>query len=327
MLNFRSTRYNPVADCNDVREYLAGIKEFINVPDGFGPDTTLVKFGRRSEITTSQKTPVLAELPVGDAVGEIKAIYSAIESALSVKLVNLVYRHLATVPGALEWAWGTVGPAFEEGVFARRSRDVVLMAFPAPSDAVFLGRAGLSEGESRAVLGTIDAYNRANPMNALSLRVIELALEDGRPALWMPTVAKDTRTLPSLLPMTPLDRVADETMKTLNRLAYLTTGDDSGLVPSLFRHFTVWPELLAQLADWLEPLAADGVIEEQVASVKIEADRIAREIFAQLDPPGDGAVMPDEATRSALLKTIQIFPPTICRMIVIGGLLRSALKP
>jgi len=287
----------------------------------------LVKISRRSEITISQKTPVLDELPVGDAVGEIKTIYAAIESALSVKLVNLVYRHLATVPGALEWAWGTVGPAFENGVFAERSRDLVMTAVPAPSDAVFLGRAGLSEREGRAVLETIDAYNRANPMNALSLRVIASALEAGRPALWTPPVATDTRTLPSLLPMTPLDGVRDETMETLYRLAYLTTGDDRGLVPSLFRHFTVWPELLAQLADWLEPLAADGVIEQQVASVTKAADSIAREIFGQLDPPGDGAVLPDEATRSALLKTIEIFPPTICRMIVIGGLLRSALKP
>jgi len=45
-----------------------------------------------------------------------------------------------------------------------------------------------------------------------------------------------------------------------------------------------------------------------------------------LAPPGDGAVLPDAATRDALLKTIEIFPPTICRMIVIGGLLHTALR-
>mgnify|MGYP003647353092 CR=1 FL=1 len=303
------------------------LKILLMNPAGSGPDTAPVMTGRRSKIRNSQKTPVLEELAVEDAVGEIKTIYAAIESALSVKLVNLVYRHLATVPGALEWAWGTVGPGFEKGVFARRSRELVLTPVPAPSGSVSLGRAGLSGMEGRAALETIDAYNRANPMNALSLRVIALALETGRPAVWRQPVAGDTKNLPSLLPMTPLDGASDEAMEMLHRLAHLTTGDDRGLVPSLFRHFTVWPALLAELADWLEPLAADGIIEKQVAAVSIAADRIAREIFRQLDSPGIGAVLPDESTRSALLKTVEIFPPTICRMIVIGGLLRSALKP
>ena len=327
MLNFRSTRYNPVADCNRSREYLAGIKYFINDPGGSGTEKALVNTSRRSGIKLSRKTPVLDELPVEDAVGEIKAIYAAIESALSVKLVNLVYRHLATVPGALEWAWGTVGPEFENGVFSRRSRDLGLPGKIASPDGVSLGGAGLSAEEGRAVLETVEAYNRANPMNALSLRVIALALESGRPAVWRPPVATDTRGLPSLLPMTPLDETCDETMEELYRLARLTTGEDRGLVPSLFRHFADWPDLLKQLADWLEPLAEDGIIEKQVAAISEDADRIAREIFARLDPPVDDAVLPDEATRIALQETIEVFPPTICRMIVIGSLLRNALRP
>ena len=51
----------------------------------------------------------LPELRAEDAKGNIKLIYQAIENALGVRLVNLVYRHLATVPGTLEWSWGVVG--------------------------------------------------------------------------------------------------------------------------------------------------------------------------------------------------------------------------
>lgn len=245
-----------------------------------------------------------------------------------------MYRHLATVPGALEWAWGTVGPEFQNGTFAARStalgsvRDIPKSI----STGVSLDTAGLSGSERDRVIETLDAYNRANPMNALSLRVIAMALETGRPAIWhASTMANESTTktggLSALLPMAPLDGLPVATMDALYRLAGLTTGQGRGLVPSLFRHFTAWPALLTALADWLEPLAADGEIERQVAHVSSLADEAARDIFKQLDPPGEGAVLPDPATREKLLRTIEIFPPAICRMIVIGGLLRMAIRP
>jgi hypothetical protein len=285
-----------------------------------------------------QKTPVLHELAVENATGNVKGIYNAIEAALGVRLVNLVYRHLATVPGALEWAWGTVGPVFQNGKFAERATalgsagEIPTSVDSSMDTAVSLRLAGLSEDEGDRVVETLDAYNRANPMNALSLRVIAMALEAGRPALWRAPVpaqagAADRGELSLLLPMASLDGLPPATMDILYRLAGLTTGRDRGLVPSLFRHFTAWPSLLTALADWLEPLAEEGVIEQQVVHVSAHADEAAKDIFRQLDRPGDGAVLPDATTRETLLQTIEIFPPAICRMIVIGGLLRTAIRP
>lgn len=297
----------------------------------------LAKTRRSLNITSSQKTPVLDELAVENATGNIKDIYNAIERALGVKLVNLVYRHLATVPGTLEWAWGTVGPAFQNGVFAQKSEDLGSVGNVPVTESVSFGEAGLSVDDGSRVLETLDAYNRANPMNALSLRVIALALEAGRPAVgFVPSAGTggsesvrgtDSGDLSALLPMAPLEGLPPATMDTLYRLAALTTGQDRRLVPSLFRHFTAWPALLSALADWLEPLAAAGMIERQVADVSVRADGLAHDIFVELEMPGNAAVMPDTPTRETLLRTIEIFPPAICRMIVIGGLLRTAIKP
>ena len=52
-----------------------------------------------------------------DASGVTLEIYQSIEASLGVRLVNLVYRHLATVPGALEWAWAVVGEGFEDQTY------------------------------------------------------------------------------------------------------------------------------------------------------------------------------------------------------------------
>lgn len=280
---------------------------------------------RSSNIPSSKSTPVLPELAVEDAEGEIRSIYKTIEAALGVRLVNLVYRHLATVPGALEWAWYTVGEHFQAGVFAERSKALVPGPEGVPVQRISMRSAGLSVAEAGQVIATLDAYNRANPMNALSLRVIALALESGRPAVPVPLVAPPAVDLPTLLPMMPLDGLDASTMELLHRLARLTTGGESKIVPSLFRHFVQWPVLLGQLADWMEELSDGGSIDDRAAGVFKLADDIARDIYETLPVPGENATLPDPVTRRTLVDTIEMFPPTICRMIVIAGLLRAAL--
>tara|TARA_R110000868_G_scaffold4155_18_gene25420 strand:- start:13320 stop:14198 length:879 start_codon:yes stop_codon:yes gene_type:complete len=287
----------------------------------------LPEFQQGSKIPNSHTAPVLPELAAKDATGEIAQIYALIEAALGVRLVNLVYRHLATVPGALEWAWYTVGEPFRAGVFAERSKSLRPAVDGLPGRTVSMAEAGLSAADAGQVIVTLDAYNRANPMNALSLRVIALALDAGRPAAAQRFVAPPPVELPDLLPMASLESVEPATKALLHRLARLTSGRDTRVVPSLFRHFAPWPLLLEQLADWLEEVAGGGSIEAQAARVFDSADAIARDIFASLPAPGANAVLPDPVTRRALFDTIEVFPPTICRMIVIAGLLRTALTP
>jgi hypothetical protein len=269
----------------------------------------------------------LSELPADKATGQIKDIYEAIEAALGVRLVNLVYRHLATVPGALEWAWYTVGAPFQAGVFAERSKALIPANTAKPQRQISPRSEGLSSSEAGQVIATLDAYNRANPMNALSLRVIALALEAGRPAIACSFDRPAPVSLPELLPMAPLDQMEPGTRDLMQRLARLTTGGDSKIVPSLFRHFAPWPGLLRRLADAMEEMAVGGVIDDEAKRVFEKANRIALDIFNALPPPDTQALLPDPATRKMLVDTIEIFPPTICRMIVIAGLLRAAIAP
>ena len=295
-------------------------------------DKELSKPERNVKINIRTTAPLLLERPVESATGDTRNIYDAIQTALGVKLVNLVYRHLATVPGALEWAWGTVGPSFASGIFAERAAGLSISGNISSTEIVSFKQSGLSHVDGDGVVDTLDAYNRANPMNILSLRVLEMALEAGRPAISIAPVSAGVRASKAaeptaLLPMGSFDGLPQTTMDILNRLASLTTGQDAGLVPSLFRHFTAWPAFLEALANWLEPMAEEGLIERQVERISAKVDPIAADIFEQLDRPEKAAILPDEITRAKLLQTIEIFPPAICRMIVIGGLLRAAVRP
>ena len=58
--------------------------------------------------------PVVA-ITERDATGVTAAIYADIRAVLGVGVVNLIWRHLATMPGALPWAWETVRPLYVSG--------------------------------------------------------------------------------------------------------------------------------------------------------------------------------------------------------------------
>src|SRR6185295_7738918 len=47
-----------------------------------------------------------------DARGEIADIYADIRKVLGTSVVNLIWRNLATMPGALEWTWSAVRPLY-----------------------------------------------------------------------------------------------------------------------------------------------------------------------------------------------------------------------
>ena len=123
----------------------------------------------------------LPEIPINEATGVTLEINQSIEAALGVRLVNLVYRHLATFPGALEWAWAVVGAGFQQGVYRDQSCTLIqhgerLLNNVAVQPKISMRGCGLNSCEMNAIRLTLAAYNRANPMNALSLRAASIAL-------------------------------------------------------------------------------------------------------------------------------------------------------
>ena len=66
----------------------------------------------------SDPFPAIAEAA---ATGETADLFADIRATVGVRVVNLVWRHLATIDGALPWAWAAVKPLYLDGmVDARR---------------------------------------------------------------------------------------------------------------------------------------------------------------------------------------------------------------
>ncbi len=63
----------------------------------------------------SDPVPAIAE---ASATGAVAEIFADIRRVLGVEVVNLIWRHLATIPNALPWAWGMLRPLYARGTIA-----------------------------------------------------------------------------------------------------------------------------------------------------------------------------------------------------------------
>ena len=263
----------------------------------------------------------LAELAERDATGEKAAIYVEMKRLGGVPMVALIFRHLATVPGALEWTWGAIGPAWRAGRLQETAWRIAREAPMEPLASISreaLVALGVDDGGLAEIRIVLDAYNRANPENMLSilclLRVLDgaRAVESIAARSWTPPPAPGP-----LVPMTDVRTMPREVSALLDLVA--APGDAGGprVVQSLYRHFGHRPAFLALAVTLLRQRFDDGSIDCGVAAIRAAmnsaADDLARSLSAPPVPDPDpgihavcerfsGAVIPQMIVVGALLE-------------------------
>src|SRR6202012_1377390 len=91
------------------------------------------------------------------AWGETAEIYADIRATLGTSVVNLIWRNLATLPGALPWTWAAVRPLYLGAAAAHAEavrRTLVLPAVPQFSSDT-LAAAGVDAGALAAIRATL----------------------------------------------------------------------------------------------------------------------------------------------------------------------------
>lgn len=259
-----------------------------------------------------------------DATGETAAIYADIRATTGVPVVNLIWRHLATMPDALPWTWGAVQPLYASGAVAQAAAylraSLVLPPLPDWPPTV-LACAGLSADDRRQIGRVLASYDRSNAMNLCALGALR-ALANGRtdprpiPAGDPPTEIEGE--LPALL---TFDRMAPATADLVYRLNAI--GDpEHRVIASMYRHLAHWPAFLALVWERLAPLEGDGRIGQIILeSLEAGAD-VSRRLAAQMQPP---AGLPDAATLAQANAALDLFiRHAIGRMVPIGRMLAAA---
>ena len=276
----------------------------------------------------SDPVPAITEAA---ATGETATIYADIRQVLGVDVVNLIWRHLATIPGALPWAWGTLRPLYVDGTIAAEAaalhNDLDLPPLP-PFPPETLPAAGLLGDDLRTIRNILAAYDRTNGMASIAVSAL-LARLDGEPLA--PDAAgsrvgagsrepQPAIPLPRLLNVADLSPATAELVTTLNRLG---TRRASPILASMYRHLAHWPIYLALAWTLIAPLEADGrlgrLIDDTAAKARARAAHVALRL-------GDRSVAgPEPDVGAAIRAAIEPFAgDVIVKMVVICALLRAA---
>lgn len=251
----------------------------------------------------------LPELAERDATGGKSTIYEEMRRLGGVPMVALIFRHLATLPGALEWMWSAIGPAWRTGQLQEAAWQVardtplepIARIHPAALEAIGVDNQAVKEAHA-----VLEAYNRANPENMLTILCV-LRLLNGnigtaptRPRAWVPPAAPGP-----LPPMAHPDTYSPELAAVLDLVAAPGEPGSPRVVQSLYRHFAHRPVFLALIITLLRQRFDDGSIDRGVkdlhARMSAKADEIVRALSAPPAPhPGirgvcerfSGAVIP-----------------------------------
>lgn len=275
----------------------------------------------------------LAEIKEQDAAGDIAALYDDIRAVIGVPMVNLLFRHMATVPGCLHWAWATIRPLYISKAIPNAASTLTsaVMRGQAADLLQALETAHLSDANVFEIERVLDAYGRANPMNLIGLLVIDLALDQAPQAPGLSKIPAlqmdDLRTpvgLADLLPMTDPTQTTEAVRDALNKLARQIHRSDTGVIPSLYRHFGAWPVFIDALHPVLAPVLDGEDFGAAVKAMETGGRDVASTLYWSLPLPDMPA--PDQETTAALKKLIGQFPTNICRMTLLATLLGRGLN-
>jgi hypothetical protein len=286
-----------------------------------------------SEGTTSSASsdPVPA-IRESEATGRTAELFAHIRATLGVPVVNLVWRHIAVFPGALEWTWQVVRPAYVAGT-VDAAADALREGLSLPElpglPAAVLSAAGLSPDDVRGIRTVVDAYHRSNAMNLVALTAL-LARIDGvtgkaapapRPAAAV-TARRVEERLPELL---PLGDMAPGTAELVRALNLVGERGDGHIVASMYRHLANWPNFLALAWMLVTPAHRDGRLARSIDGGLALARQLAAGLTSGL---GEPTVSISEETRADVRKAVTAFTEhPISKMVVMCAILHRALPP
>jgi hypothetical protein len=273
----------------------------------------------------ADQVQTLAELSETDASGEKREIYAQLRRLSGVPMVALIFRHLATHPGLLEQTWKSIEPVLRNGMLQeaalKTTEQHTMRSLMPPVDANARKALGLDDTTLGPVINALDAYNRANPINLLTMLSLLRRLKTT--TISQPPTMQWAPPAPIPGPLSPMTAPADMPLHIRHLINDFSFGDRTQLdpiVPSLLRHLCSTPALLAVLHVVFVPQFRDGTLAAAIARLR---EALARE--AERLAPGIGPI-PLLESAPQVRQTIEGFAGSwIPQMTIIGMALRRAL--
>ena len=252
-----------------------------------------------------------------EATGETAEIFRDIKTTLGNGVVNLIWRHIATIEGALPWVWHAVKPLYildvlknEAGFLCENIKLPEVSALP----SAVLSAVNVLDRDRLVIQKILDSYNKGNAFNLLALSALTVLPEDNKKKVEAGQKFLEDINIPNLM---NLDGMDEQTRTLVLLLSKLGAQKDNNVVPSLYRHLAYWPGFLSLSWNTLIPLELDGQLQYMTdQTYQLAAERAAN--IADVVVWGPEPLRAQEA-----MKAIDNFRvSTISRMLPIGLVLR-----
>lgn len=248
------------------------------------------------------------------ATGQTAELFADIRATVGVRVVNLVWRHLASFDGALPWAWGAVKPLYLAGIADKSAQDFrTTMIVPR--------LASLAGAQPAGVDAVLTSYDHSNMINFFALGALVASLRGEVAAAG--NAEGGPRPPSPDLPLPPLISEGDVGPQTWARVLRLNSFADRPeplILASMYRHLAHWPPFLERLETVLEPLQADGSLVQAVNANKAAAAERCRVVARAIDPPPVDPVLALRIERG----TAAFAEHAIGKMVTICAAIRAA---
>lgn len=254
----------------------------------------------------SDPFPAIAET---EARGETAELFADIRATVGVRVVNLVWRHLATMDGALPWAWSAVKPLYQQGMV-----DQAVIGFRQTMTLPVL--TSLAGDEPASVDAVLASYDHSNTVNLFALGALAAWLRGEAAAEGSPRPGPRLPTPDVALPALASESdVASETWQGVLRLNRFGDSERPLILASMYRHLAHAPAFLARLEPALAAVQADGSLDRAIARNRDAANRLARVLACAIVAERPPRAADIERSVSAFVIHAIAKMVTICRMI------------
>ena len=285
---------------------------------------------------------VIATISEKEADPSLTAVFTDIKKTLGVPFVNLIWRHLATIPGGLEMTWSLAKPLYDskalnESARALRQQTTLVNRVTPWPDSVRT-TLGLTTQDKSEIVLLLEDYGHANSRALLVLSYLHASLSaasifgyEGEPkgshtSTLIDPLARVEHNKDGLIkPARPLPATADLNASVVALIKILNTFGEpmpSPAEPSLYRHLSYWPSFLA--AFWLavEPMERQGLLVREGINMRERASSTVNQWKLSADMPE--AIV--TASVSQVLKSLDHFTyAVIPRMIVHGDMMKRMI--
>ena len=279
---------------------------------------------------TSQE-PVAA-ITEAEATGETARLYADIRSSLGVPVVNLIWRHFATLTGGLAWAWESVRPLYHDAsiqAHAAALRHTMQLPQPEALSTGALRSAGLRREDLTTIAMILASYERTNAMNIIGLGALLAGIE-GRSGTTDAGAASDKgaatyERAPALegempRPLT-LVEMPDDVREIVHQLHRLGPADE--IVPTMYRHLSHWPGYLELINGLLSPMDRANLLAPAVQITRAASRARGATLAPGLATPRR---VPNQATIAHIQERLaQFIDGPLAKMVTLVALIRASM--